>query len=258
MGFQNYRAVVEYDGTNYYGFQIQPNRPTIQGELERALLGIGRSSPVRVHGAGRTDAGVHARGQVINFLTEWPHSVSDLERALNAVLPDDIRVRQVSVAAPNFHARFSARARTYRYIVYCGQVRSPLLDRFTWYVPVLPPVDRLDAMAQTLVGEHDFAAFGQAPWGSNTVRMIYAANWRQVAFPAWAGDAENGALMLRFEITANAFLRGMVRRIVSTILGQSACECPVSEMATILQTRDLSRASSPAPARGLYLWNVAY
>lgn len=129
---RNHRAVVEYDGTAYHGFQVQPGKPTIQGELERALGRI-TQEPVRINGAGRTDAGVHARGQVISFRTGWSPGSQALQRAVNAVLPRDIAVRDVAVADDDFHARFSARSRVYVYSVYQGLVRMPLLARFAYY-----------------------------------------------------------------------------------------------------------------------------
>ena len=253
----NHRAVVEYDGTDYSGFQIQPDRPTIQGELERALERV-TQEPVRVDGAGRTDAGVHARGQVIGFRTAWPHGPAALQRAINAVLPRDISVRDVSLAHERFHARFSAKTRTYVYTIYSGHVRAPLLARYAHHVPERLDREALRKASDALRGEHDFAAFGQAPSGQNTVRAVHRAEWRiGEASAAGIAAAENSRL-LRFEIEANAFLRGMVRRIVGTLLLVGRGVLTVSDFAEILSSRDISQAGAPAPACGLCLWRVDY
>ncbi|MHB1294489.1 MAG: tRNA pseudouridine(38-40) synthase TruA [Anaerolineae bacterium] len=249
---RNYRAVVAYDGTEYAGFQIQVNQATIQGAIEKGLakLGLGH---VRVHGAGRTDAGVHALGQVISFQTDWRHGAEALERAMNAVLDPAIAVRQVSPAAEGFHARFSARRRMYVYRAYAGRVRSPLLDRFACHVTGEPDWAAMGEAASLLVGEHDYAAFGQAPWGVNTVRTVHRAEWRVAT-----SDMAVGAHLFQFEIEANAFLRGMVRRIVGTLLEVGCGRRSVQDVASVLAAREISRAGVQAPASGLCLWRVDY
>lgn len=239
---------MEYDGTAYHGFQIQVDRPTIQGELERALLEI-TGAPVTVIGAGRTDAGVHARGQVISFTTEWKHGCQVLRRALNAKLPCDIAIRELQAAEPDFHARYGATSRVYVYTMYQSSVRSPLLGRWAHHEPW--PLD-MTAMAQAaarLVGKRDFAALGQPPQGVNTWRQVLVARW-------WLSDED--PKLLAFEIEANAFLRGMVRRAVGTLLLVGKGSLGVEEFASILESRDLSRAAPPVPACGLCLWQVKY
>lgn len=251
MAVANYRAVVAYDGTAYNGFQIQVGCPTIQGELERAMQRLGRGA-VRVHGAGRTDAGVHAQGQVISFRVDWKHGPGALQRAMNAVLPRDIAVRQVTEADERFHARFSATGRVYVYSIYQGQVREPLLARYAHQAEQPLDVAAMAAAARTLCGSHDFAAFGQPTVGDNTRREIRRAAWR-LDEPAAAV-----APMLRFEIEANAFLRGMVRRIVGTLLQVGSGAMAPETVAAILASGDISRAAPPAPAAGLCLWRVDY
>ena len=246
-----------YDGTDYCGFQAQPDHPTIQGELERALARITRE-PVRVTGAGRTDAGVHALGQVIHFASDWRHPAGDLQRALNAVLPPAIAVRAVEPVRDDFHARFDARRRQYRYTLFCKAVRAPLFGRLAHQV--MEPLDRsaMTAAAQALVGRHDYAAFGQSPSGLGTVRTVFAAVWEPISpplgLPASGGDAQ----WLQFVVDADAFLRGMVRRIVGTLLLVGAGRLSVAGFGGILRARDISQAAPPAPACGLCLWRVWY
>jgi tRNA pseudouridine38-40 synthase len=174
-----YRAIVAYDGTGYHGFQRQApeHEPTIQGEIERALNKIGQSD-VSVAGSGRTDAGVHATGQVIAFDADWHHAAEALQRALNATLPGDIAVLDLTEAAPDFHPRYDAASREYVYTIYSAPARHPL-----WRLYALHFVEPLDVTAMAtaaamLVGEHDFAAFGQPTVGQVTVRrMVRAASW---------------------------------------------------------------------------------
>jgi len=243
----NYCATVEYDGTDYHGFQLQPNRATIQGELERALERITQQG-VRVNGAGRTDAGVHARGQVISFQVSWRHPLGDLHRALNAVLPADVAIRDLAAADERFHARFSARSRTYVYTVYNNTVRSPLLARFAHHVPSPLNVEAMTEAAAELVGFHDMAAFGQPPTGTQTVRCVYQAGWRPGSRPG----------LIEFEIQANAFLRGMVRRIVGSLLQVGSGMLTRDEFVALLASRDLARCGVRAPACGLCLERVSY
>jgi len=254
VGAQRYRAIVAYDGTDYGGFQIQASGLTIQGELERALRSATQEF-VRIVGAGRTDAGVHAQGQVISFETSWRHGVETLQRAMNALLPDDIVVRDLAPAEERFHARFSARQRTYRYWVHHAPASQPLMRRYGWGLAKRPDVEAMQRAAGHLLGEHDFAAFGQAPGGGNTVRAVLRAEWRGREAPPWAGaDVE----LWEFEIAANAFLRGMVRRVVGTLLLVGSGELSADGFAEVLASRDPARSGPPAPARGLTLWRVEY
>jgi len=253
----NYRATVEYDGTNYGGFQIQANRVTIQGELERALQRATQEF-VRVYGAGRTDAGVHARGQVVNFRTTWTHGSHDLQRALNALLPADISVRDVVEADQGFSARFSASSRVYVYSLYHAPVRSPLLDRWAHHVAGRVDIHAMMCAADSLVGEHDFSAFGQPPYGENAVRSVRRVEWRWHK-PLGPDLAEKRAPRIwQFEIEGNAFLRGMVRRIVGTLMAVGAGSLSVQGFGDILASGDIRRAAPPVPPCGLCLWAVRY
>ena len=252
-----YRALLEYDGTRYSGFQMQANKLTIQGELERALLALTQTR-VRVTGAGRTDAGVHAHGQVISFAAPWRHGEADLQRAMNALLPADIAVRRLVVAAPGFHARYSAQSREYVYRILSSAIRSPLRERYALRVEQPLMLEAMVEAAGLLVGTHDLAAFGQPPQGDNTVRSVYRADWGVSPDVLAADDAGQALPMLGFRIEANAFLRGMVRRVVGTLLLVGQGRTSVAAFGEILLSRDISRAAAPAPAHGLCLWRVRY
>lgn len=246
MGEQRYlRATVEYDGTAYCGFQVQKGQPTVQGTLEQALKQV-TGETIRLVAAGRTDSGVHALGQVVAFYTHWRHTPQDLQRAWNAALPMDIAVRDVEVAPEGFHPRYSALSRVYRYTILNRVERSPLLRRTSWHVP--KPLD-LEAMAEAtalVVGEHDFATFGQPPQGTNTVRRVLRAEWKR-----------EGAL-LHFEIEANAFLYQMVRSLVGTLVWVGWGKWGVEDFAAALAACDRSRSGPTAPPHGLCLIEVLY
>jgi tRNA pseudouridine38-40 synthase len=256
-GLANYRAIVAYDGTAYRGFQLQANQPTVQGHLERVLARL-LQSPVRVHGAGRTDAGVHAQGQVISFRAAWNHSVEDLSRALNALLPRDVAVLGLTVAEEGFHARFSASSRVYLYSVYNDPQRAPLLERYAHHVGLPLDVAAMNRAAEHLPGRRDFAAFGQPPCGENSVRTVYRARWHSQVAPLGCVGTCEWPRLLQFEIEADAFLRGMVRRLVGTLLLVGQGTLTVEEFATVLAEKEISRAGVSAPACGLCLWRVYY
>ncbi len=254
MDARNYRMTVAYDGTAYSGFQIQVDRPTIQGELEEALARL-TTKPVRVHGAGRTDAGVHAQGQVISFRAEWRHSIEDLQRGMNALLPPDVAVRESAEASERFHARYSAKSREYRYKLYIAPVREPLLDRYAHHLGRPVGWTAMEQASASLVRQADFAAFGQAPNGEGTVRTIYEAGWRQRSLAWGCGQTIE---MGEFRIIANGFLRGMVRRIVGTLIDVGSGALDPGGFDNILGAREIRRASPPAAACGLSLWHVEY
>ncbi len=231
-----------YDGTEYAGFQVQPNAPTVQGEIERVLAEI-CGEPVRITGAGRTDAGVHATGQVIDFRTASTLDGSTMERGVNALLPEDIAVSGLEPAGETFHARFSATGRTYEYRIRNAATRDPLeRRREQWLSVTLDRAAMRDASAR-LVGRHDFAAFAAGVSGGRTVRR---AVW-----------SEEGSV-LRFEIEADAFLRGMVRGIVGTLLWVGRGKTSVDRFVEILDSGDRTQAGPSAPAQGLCLIRVSY
>lgn len=249
---KTFRAVIAYDGTAYYGFQRQrEGQPTIQSELERVLQLIVRE-PVTVAGAGRTDRGVHALGQVISFTIFWQHDDNALWRAVNANLPKDIAVLQLEAWfptcgwEPTFHPRYDARRRAYEYKIVNTAVRNPLERNRSWHVKQLLDVELMNEAAALLVGTHDFATFGQPPKGTNTVREVFAAQW--VRQQEW----------LTFRIQANAFLQRMVRSIVGSLKMVGAGDWTIAHFATALQACDRSRSAMVAPPHGLYLVSVEY
>jgi tRNA pseudouridine38-40 synthase len=246
-----YRATVEYDGTEFLGFQIQARGRTVQGELEKAIERITQEQ-VRVLGAGRTDAGVHSSGQVIAFNVSWRHTDEELHRALNAVLPADIAVRHLATTYATFHPRFDAKWRQYRYTVLNRPLRSPLWARKAYHVAEPLNVEAMAAASQALVGSHDFAAFGKPPQGDSTVREVARAEW----FVEDLYHVE-GRLLL-FEITANAFLYRMVRNIVGTLVRVGRGELAPAEIVSLLGSKDRAATGPPVPACGLCLVMVTY
>jgi tRNA pseudouridine38-40 synthase len=243
----NVRVTVAYDGTGFVGWQRQAAGESIQGCLEDAVRALDERE-VTVHGAGRTDAGVHALGQVASFTLQRALPCETIVRALNARLPDVIRVLDASVAPDDFHPRFSARRKTYRYRVWNAEVMDPFERRYAWHVSGALDVERMQAAAALLVGRHDFAAFQSA--GSEvetTVRDIQLS----------AVSAQPSALMV-YEVVGSGFLRHMVRAIVGSLVEVGRGRHSAAWMAEVLESRDRAVAGPTAPAEGLFLVGVAY
>jgi len=242
-----YRATLAYDGTGYHGFQRQAaeHEPTVQGDVERALTRLGQPN-ITVTGSGRTDAGVHATGQVIAFNAEWRHGLDDLQRALNATLPADIAMLDLQEAAADFHPRYDAVSREYVYTIYDAPVRHPLERLYALHVAGPLDVMSMNAAAATLVGEHDFAAFGSPTTGEVTVRRM------------WRAQVSAAPPLIRVELEANGFLYRMVRSIVGTLLAVGRGGMTLDEFRGVLESRDRSRAEAGAPAHGLCLTHVSY
>jgi tRNA pseudouridine38-40 synthase len=244
---RNIRLLLEYDGAAYHGWQRQKNALTIQEVLETALAKLTRE-PVKLLASGRTDAGVHALSQVTNFHTSSHIPLKAFQAGLNSLLPRDIAVLEAAEAPPEFHARFSARAKTYEYRILNRVTLSPLNRRYAWLVR--HPLN-LEAMAQAaaaLPGEHDFSAF-RASGGSpgHALRKVLAAAWQQ-------GEAGR----LCFSITANGFLRGMVRSLVGTMVEIGQGKRPPTDLAGLLVSGERHLAGPTAPAQGLFLVEVIY
>jgi tRNA pseudouridine38-40 synthase len=246
------KLTIEYDGTDYVGWQRQPEGVSIQALLEDALVPF-EGGPVTVHAAGRTDAGVHALAQVASVATSASHDVAALQRALNAVLPADVRITNVEDAAPGFHARFDAVSKTYEYRIVNGPYASAFQHRYVWHVPGTLDLDAMRTGAASLVGRHDFAAF-QATGASvsTTVRTILALDLSRRVRPG----PEPPLLVLR--ITGDGFLRHMVRTIAGTLVDVGLGRWPSTHVATILAGRDRTRAGRAAPPAGLFLVEVSY
>lgn len=243
------QLVLHYDGTRFAGWQRQPNSRTVQGVLEEALARL-CAAPVAVLGAGRTDAGVHARGQAAGVRVAPKWSAPAMRRALNAVLPGDVWVAAAHEMRPEFHARYSATARGYRYVVGTDEeARSPF--RRAWEWAYTRPVDdeRLAASAEAVVGDHCFRAYavrGTAPPHDDHRCVVRRARWRR----------DGGRLV--FEVEANRFLHHMVRFLVGTMLDEASGRREAGTVRRLLHASDNSGVSAPAPPHALYLERVEY
>ena len=243
------RLVLEYDGTDFSGWQIQPGQRCVQGVVEDALREITGESR-RVVPAGRTDAGAHAIGQVAHFDCETRLEIPALGRALNAVLPRDVAVLEVELAPVDFHARHSAVGKFYAYRILNRAAPSPVRSRFTWHMRSALDVAAMAEAAASVVGTHDFSAFRGAPGGTDEDvsprrtlhRLEVVANGDEV----------------RIEAEGRSFLRHMVRNLASTLVEIGQARRPVSDMAKLLESRDRAQAAPTAPAHGLCLVRVRY
>lgn len=243
------RLDLAYEGTRYHGFGLQPNRRSIQEVLEEALArSLGER--VRVTAAGRTDAGVHASGQVVSFATRGRLAPPELLRAANAHLPEDVLVFAVAEAPPDLDARRSALRRHYRYLIWNDRLPSLWWRRWAWHLSDRLDMEAMQTAADHLLGTRDFASFlghkAQEPAGRTTVRTIERADWWQ-----------DGPI-IGFEITANAFLRHMVRGIVGTLIEVGRGRLEPAQFGTILEAGDRRRAGPNAPPRGLVFTGVEY
>jgi tRNA pseudouridine38-40 synthase len=235
------KLTVEYDGTGFRGWAAQPGLRTVEGEL-RSAVGSLFGSHQRLAVAGRTDTGVHALGNVASVDVVGGPPVERAAEALNTVLPDDVSVLAAEAAAQDFHARHSARSRSYRYRIWRRRTPSPFEQRRSWWHPRPVEEDRLQDAADLLLGEHDFRAFTPTETQHEVfTRHVLGAQWHR------RGDA------LEFEITADSFLRHMVRTLVGTMI-----ELPPDRIAGLLDGAPRSQAGSTAPPHGLYLTSVGY
>jgi len=240
-----YQLILAYDGTHFCGFQRQGRGRTVQVEVEAALRKLGWQGKTLL-AAGRTDSGVHAAGQVVAVDLDWRHAPQELGYALNAYLPEDIAVKNVLPTSPNFHPRYDAVARCYEYHIYCEPQRNPLYERYAWRVWPAIDLTILRAGAELFVGTHDFAAFGTPPrTGGSTRRTILAAGWRQIE-----GH-------LHFEVTADAFLYHMVRRMVFVQVAVAQGKISLEDLEMAIH-QAVSLPSGLAPAKGLVLKQVVY
>lgn len=244
-----YRATLAYDGTAYQGFQRQASGiPTIQGAVEQAVRAVTRQQ-VTVWGAGRTDTGVHAVGQVIAFDVDWAHTDTALLRAVNVNLPPDIAVQDIC-QQEGFHPRFDALSRCYRYHVAQLVCRQPLLQNQTWQIFLPLDLVLMQQAAELLVGWHDFASFGTPPQGENTFREVMVSQWARQEYPY-------GVLYV-YEVEATAFLYRMVRRMVGMLVDVGLGRASLPEFERIFQSRMLAMVKTTAPPQGLVLEKVRY
>lgn len=251
------RLVLQYDGTDYSGWQVQPEARTIQGVLEEALVKIDPASS-RIVAAGRTDAGVHAIEQIACFSTDVDHPPYVFQNALNAQIPKDIRILSAEYCDPGFHPRFNAIRKSYFYIVHQGHIPSPFLTRYCWSLPYNLNVAQMQEAAAHLIGRHDFTSFRAAGCGARSAeREIYfisVSKEKSMRFLQF--DLQGNFMLLRIE--ANAFLRHMVRNIMGTLIEIGRGKSKPGDMAEILSKKDRSAAGPTAPPEGLFLEKVEY
>src|SRR3989304_2123691 len=241
---RNIKLLLEYDGTSFVGWQVQAQGRTVQGQLEDTLRQL-LQERITVWGSGRTDAGVHARGQVANFRTasRWP--VKEIQRALWATLPEDVVVHMVEEVALDFHSRRDAIERRYQYFI--STARRALNRQYNWYIPYPLDLDPMNTASELVRGQHDFEAFSKADSGETSyICTVNAADWR--------GEGP----YLIFQIRADHYVRGMVRALVGTMVDVGRGYRTVQDFKTTLLERDRSKVGTAAPARGLFLEEVRY
>ena len=248
----NYKLTIQYDGTDFHGWQVQESDRTIQGEIERVISTL-EGEPVRVTGSGRTDAGVHAEGQVANVVLNKPYTPNKLQRAINGNLWRDIRIINVEEVPAEFHARFSAKRKTYVYRVINAPVMSPFWRRFAQHEGRPLDVARMNEAARLFLGEHDWTAFASAHSdGESRVRDV-----KSLSISSHWNDRAKAAL-IEFEISANGFLRYMVRSIVGSLIEVGRGDRDVETVQTAIVSGDRKYCGDTATAKGLTLLKVDY
>lgn len=240
------KLIVAYDGSGFYGFQLQPGVPTIQGELEKAVAGI-CDEAVRVNGSGRTDTGVHALGQVASIQTCCPIPVEKFIVSMNRCLPGSIRVKSMEEVSPDFHARFSAKGKHYRYLTQSVSEPSPFLERFFCQVTESLDLESMREGAKRFLGKHDFGSFTKSPEKQgDTAREILEST---------VGKEGNTFV---FDVIGNGFLHNMVRNMARTLVLIGSHQMAPDEISELYRNQDRRRIGAPAPPGGLYLMRVLY
>lgn len=243
---KNYKMLLSYDGSRYYGWEHQPDTDTVQGRLEEAFFAVFGEIP-EINGAGRTDAGVHARGMTANVWLDTVYPVNEIRRLLNENLPDDIAVLEIKAASDKFHARYSAVGKTYRYTCHCGEYRAVFDRKYVYELDRIPDLEAMRKAAAILTGKHDFASFcRQAAAYPSTVRVVDVISVEET----------NGYITFTFHGTG--FMRNMVRILVGTLLEVGFGKISVSEVEKILYAKNREEAGYTAPAQGLCLIKVDY
>nr|WP_263323863.1 tRNA pseudouridine(38-40) synthase TruA [Neobacillus sp. Marseille-Q6967] len=244
---QRYKCVISYDGTYFSGYQIQPGKRTVQSEFETVLGKMHKGSHIKISASGRTDAGVHAKGQVIHFDSSLPIPEQKWRIALNSLLPDDISVLSVEKVNPDFHSRFDATGKEYRYFLYLSSNRNPFQRHFASHYPYPLDLDPIKEACQYLLGTHDFSSFCSAKTEiEDKVRTIETIDILE----------DDGVVTFRF--IGNGFLYNMVRILVGTLLEVGSGNRKPEDVKEILAKADRRYAGKTAPAHGLYLWKVFY
>lgn len=253
MDDRNIKLTIAYDGTDFCGWQKQKNGVSIQGVLEEKLSTI-TNNRVTLHGAGRTDAGVHALAMTANFHTQSTLSCAALQNGLNSMLPKSVRITTVTDEAHGFHCRFSAKAKTYCYQIYTGRIQPPTVRLYTVHVPFSLNLEAMKNCLQLICGTHDFTSF-EATGSRDKTKQNGRGGVRTIMA---AGIQKNGPDGYQFEITGDGFLRHMVRNIVGTIFEVGKNRRTVEEFKEVLKAKDRSAAGATAPAHGLFLQKIYY
>ena len=241
------KLTIEYDGTRYLGWQVQPEGSTLQGVLEEKLCSL-TGEKIDLLGSGRTDAGVHALGQVAHFETKSQLDAQTIQRALNSLLPSDIVIQKVEEVNEGFHARKQSKSKTYEYRILNRNIRSAFHWGYAWHIPQRLNIREMNKATRSLMGEHDFSSFQSVGSPKKTaVRKVTRAEWKR------SRDS-----LLRFEIEANGFLKQMVRAIVGTLVEVGKRKITLEQFQEILDSRDRKKAGPTAPAHGLFLKEVKY
>ncbi|QHE59764.1 tRNA pseudouridine(38-40) synthase TruA [Rossellomorea vietnamensis] len=244
---QRVKCTIAYDGTYFHGYQVQPRERTVQGLIESILSTIHKGVSVRISGSGRTDAGVHANGQVFHFDTPLSIPEEKWPIVLNTRLPDEVTVKEAVFVSTDFHSRFSVEQKEYRYRIYTGEARSPFNRHFALHYPHTLSVPDLERAARHLIGEHDFTSFCSAKTEvEDKVRTIHRI------------DIQEHEEEIIFSFVGNGFLYNMVRILVGTLLEVGTGNRSADEIPGILEARDRNQAGKTAPPHGLYLWKVDY
>jgi tRNA pseudouridine38-40 synthase len=260
------KLTLAYEGTAYVGWQRQADGVSIQGLLEDALARLD-GAPVVVHGAGRTDAGVHALGQVASARVATAHDPAVIRRALNAMLPGDVRVIAVEEAPDHFHARYGAQGKRYEYRIWQGSVQPPFVRTWSWHLPHQLDIEAMARAARALEGTHDFSAFQSAGSGVvSAVRTVTCARVeRRLLPPDLTGGGEGddggggtGGHLVAVRLEANGFLRHMVRAVVGTLVEVGAGRRPEAALTSLIESRARGASGPTAPAHGLVLVGVDY
>jgi len=258
---KNWKVVLAYDGSSFCGWQVQPNQPTIQGELSDAIERV-TGERVLPQGSGRTDTGVHALGQVASFRLSAPIPPPNLRRALNRTLPESIRVLNAKIAPPGFHARHSALEKTYEYRIYRGEICPPTLARYVYALNWPLDLQAMLAAARHVLGEHDFISFAASDPDLSTRKDLSAREdgqlepscVRAVYESVWTSEAD----LWTYRVTGNGFLHHMVRNLAGTFLEVGRGALAADSIPGIIAARTRSAAGPTAPARGLFLVSVKY